>query len=113
MTDTLWLRVVDVEAALAARRYAAPGRLVIAVEDPFLPANTGRYLLDGGTVARADAMSPDLSMRAADLGAAYLGGVRFSTLARAGRVVEHTPGTVAVADAMFATDPLPHCTTDV
>ncbi len=113
MTDMLWLRGVDVQAALASRPYATRGRLVIGVDDSFLPANTGRYVVDGGTVARADATSPDLSLRAADLGAAYLGGVRFSTLARAGRVVEHTPGTVALADAMFASDPLPHCTTDV
>ena len=117
VTDMLWLRLVDVGGALAARRYSAAARIVLDVEDAFLPANTGRYVLDGGPggaeVTRA-ATGPavDLSVRAADLAAAYLGGVRLSTLARAGRVVEHTPGTVSTADAMFVSDPLPHCSTD-
>jgi hypothetical protein len=46
-----------------------------------------------------------------DLGAAYLGGARFSTLAHAGRVVEHVPGSLARADAMFGCEPLPWCST--
>jgi predicted acetyltransferase len=116
VTDMLWLRVVDVAAALGARRYRSAGRLVLDVDDPFLPANAGRYVLDGGpegaAAERDAAASPDLAVGAADLGAAYLGGVGWSTLARAGRVVEHTPGTVALADAMFASDPMPHCATD-
>ena len=115
VTDMLWLRLVDVAAALAARRYRAAGRLVIEVEDAFYPATSGRYVLEGGpdgAEARAAGPGPDLAVRVADLGAAFLGGVRFSTLARAGRVVEHTAGTVAQADAMFASDPLPHCLTD-
>src|SRR5438270_3560373 len=45
VTDMLWLRLVDVAAALAARRYRAAGRLIIEVEDAFYPASTGRYLL--------------------------------------------------------------------
>ena len=117
VTDMLWLRLIDPAAALRARRYGAAGRLVLEVEDAFYPANTGRYVLEGGpdgAEARpaGAGMLPDLAVRVADLGAAFLGGVRFSTLARAGRVVEHTARTVALADAMFASDPLPHCLTD-
>ena len=41
----------------------------------------------------------------------YLGGVRFSTLARAGRVVTQTPDALARADAMFASEPAPWCAT--
>jgi hypothetical protein len=48
---------------------------------------------------------------AADLGATYLGGVRFGTLSRAGRAHEAKPGALARADAMFAWDPLPYCST--
>jgi hypothetical protein len=47
----------------------------------------------------------------ADLGAAYLGGVSFTTLARAGRVVEETPGALARADLLFSIDRAPYCGT--
>ncbi len=33
--DHLWIRILDVPAALEARTYAAPGRLVLGVTDPF------------------------------------------------------------------------------
>jgi predicted acetyltransferase len=115
VTDMLWLRLVDVAAALGARRYAASGRLVVEVEDTFCPANTGRHVLEGGpdgAEARSARTSSDLAVRVGDLASAFLGGVRFSSLARAGRVVEHTAGAVATADAMFSSDPAPHCTTD-
>jgi hypothetical protein len=47
----------------------------------------------------------------AELGATFLGGVRFASLARAGRVAEARPGGLARADAMFAADPAPWCAT--
>jgi hypothetical protein len=52
---------------------------------------------------------PDLAVTAADLGAAYLGGASFATLARAGRVVELSEGALAQASALFGWDPLPFC----
>lgn len=113
--DFLWARIVDVSAALAGRRYATSGKLVVALTDAFRPATAGTYLLEGGpdgAICRATSASPDLSMEIADLGAAYLGGVRFSTLSRAGRVVEERPGALSRADALFASDPAPWCTTD-
>jgi hypothetical protein len=48
----------------------------------------------------------------AELGALLLGGVRASTLARAGLVHERTPGALAVVDALFRVDPLPFSMTD-
>ncbi len=47
-SDGLWIRVLDVPAALAARRYAAPVDVVIEVTDADLPANAGRFRLVGG-----------------------------------------------------------------
>jgi len=103
--DSLWLRPVDVAAALAGRRYAVEGSVVLGVADDFCPWNTGAYALDGGpegaACTRSDA-EPDLSLSVNELGAAFLGGTRLSSLARAGRVREHTPGMLALADAMFA-----------
>ena len=43
ISDSLYVRVVDVQAALAARQYAAGVDLVIEIDDPILPENTGCY----------------------------------------------------------------------
>jgi len=114
MVDELWARILDVPAALTARRYLTTGRLVFEISDGFRAATAGRYALDasaaGAECARTDA-SADLALDVADLGAAYLGGVRFTTLARAGRVRELRPGALRRADALFASDPEPWCGT--
>jgi predicted acetyltransferase len=110
--DGVWLRLVDVAAALAGRRYAADGRLVLRVHDDFCPWNAGQFELDGSPtsaeVHRTDA-SPDLEFDAGTLGALYLGGNRFRTLHLAGRIIELRPGAVARADAIFASDRAPWC----
>ncbi|MDP8955708.1 MAG: GNAT family N-acetyltransferase [Actinomycetota bacterium] len=111
-TDGLWLRLVDVPAALSARRYATEGEVVFEVKDPFCPWNEGRYLLQGGpsgAECRKTDRSAGVALDQRDLAAAYLGGVRFRTLARAGRVVESTDGALATADRMFVCDPPPWC----
>ncbi len=107
--DFLWLRILDVEAALAARAYATDSTLVFEVAD------VGRYRLTGGLTGEATCnrtdRPADLAIDVADLAAAYLGGVRFTTLARAGLVCELTPGALARADALFASTPAPYCCT--
>lgn len=112
LNDDLWLRLIDIPRSLAARRYFTSGRLVIEVHDDFLPETAGRYLLDGGpdgAECQRTSEEPDLALSVADLGAAYLGGVRFSTLALAGRVHELKPGAVHQADALFQWETLPYC----
>jgi predicted acetyltransferase len=112
--DNLWLRLVDVATALAARRYAAEGELVIEVEDAFCPWNTGRYLLQAGPEGAGCALTsarPALRLSAADLAAAYLGGVSLTALAAAGRVEESSAGALTRADAMFEWQPAPFCPT--
>lgn len=114
LTDDLWVRLLDIPAALAARRYASSGRVVFEVSDALRPEVAGRYALDGGpegAESRTTGAAVDLTLDVVDLGAAYLGGVRFSTLARAGRVVAQTPDALARADAMFASEPAPWCAT--
>ncbi len=112
INDGMWLRLVDVPAALTGRRYPTEGRVVFDIHDTFCPWVEGRYSLEAGPrggECRATDAEPDLRLGAAELGAAYLGGVRFSTLARAGRVVEERPGALATADALFRWDPQPWC----
>ena len=112
--DGLWLRLVDVGAALAGRRYARPGNLVVGVVDDFCPWNAGRWELvaddDGAQCGRTERPA-DLTLDVGDLAAAYLGGTRFLTLASAGRLEASSPGAAARADTMFAASPAPWCPT--
>jgi predicted acetyltransferase len=111
MSDNLWVRLVDVPSALAARRYAAAGRLVLEVADPFCPWNGGGYALeateDGAAVVNPTTDAAEIACTASDLGATYLGGTSFRELHRAGRVEERAEGALARADAMFGWDPAP------
>jgi predicted acetyltransferase len=112
LADGLWLRIVDVERALADRTYAADGAVSLELVDPFLPANEGVWQLEAsggeGRVSRAE-VQPDLRLDIADLGSAYLGGFTFTELARAGRVEELTGGAVDRADDLFRTRAAPWC----
>ncbi|MFC5890105.1 GNAT family N-acetyltransferase [Kitasatospora sp. CM 4170] len=110
-TDWLWVRLLDVPRALTARGWFTDGELVLDVDDPFL-GERGRYLL---TVRdrKADCvptdLAPDLSLDVSDLGSIYLGGTAPSTLVRAGHVRAHHTDAAALADALFRSDPAPHC----
>ncbi|PJJ55668.1 GNAT family N-acetyltransferase [Compostimonas suwonensis] len=106
--DHLWLRILDLEGALEARRYSAPGSFVLEVADP-LGFASGTVLVrvgdDGAArVSPADASAdgiPRLSLTVNDLATIYLGGVRASVLHRAGRVAEGRPGDAQKVDAAF------------
>lgn len=100
LRDCLHVRLVDVPAALAGRRYAADVDVVLQVEDPRCPWNAGRWRLSGGRGgATCDPTSdePDLVAAVADLGAAYLGG----TPLRARPVQERTAGALSRATTAF------------
>jgi predicted acetyltransferase len=104
--DGLWVRLVDVEAALAARTYADAPPVVLEVVDAFCPWNDGRYSVPAGERTDADA---DLRVDVATLGSVYLGGFTFAELARALRVEELVPGALARADTLFGSDRAPWC----
>jgi len=103
-TDTdLWLRIVDVPAALAARTYGDAEPVVVEVEDRFLPANRGRYRIGSAGAERVED-EPDLVVDVAVLAMLYLGAWRATALAEVGRVRVVDPATPARADRLFATD---------
>ena len=109
--DTLWLRILDVPAALQGRAYPADGRLLLEVTDPFGPWAAGRFELiveNGKATCRSTEASPDITIGADALAAAYLGDVQPSTLARAGRV-ESSVEALHLADALFAWHRAPWC----
>jgi predicted acetyltransferase len=110
--EGLWVRLVDVPAALTARTYTAPFRAVLEVEDDVCPQNAGRWALEwdgaAATCERTGA-APDLALSVADLAAAYLGGPTLAELAWAGRARERRPGTLAPASRAFRGDRAPWC----
>jgi predicted acetyltransferase len=111
----LYLRLVDVPTALAARRYATSDGVVLQVDDPVLPDNAGRYLLRSECINASCEPTDepvDVALTATELAAAYLGGVDFTTLARAGRVSCSGADVLARLDAMFACRPAPWTVTD-
>jgi predicted acetyltransferase len=100
MGDSLWVRLLDVGAALSQRSYPVEDELVFDVRDPFCEWNAGRWRLAGGAAERTDA-EPDLRLDVRELGSAYLGGIGFRPLAQTGLVEEVTPGAIDRADAVF------------
>lgn len=113
-TDGLWIRLIDLPAALTRRRYTCDVDIVIAVSDERLPANSGRWRLEAGglgdegkPICERTTADPDLALPVSALGAAYLGGTRLGALAAAGQITELRPGAVAALSAAMWWDPAP------
>jgi predicted acetyltransferase len=111
VSEGLWLRLVDVRAALAARSYAADDEIVLDVRDEFCPWNAGRWRVGPSGVDRTDG-DVGLALDVADLASVYLGAFTFSRLAAAERVQEVQDGALARADALFRTSRPPYCPED-
>ncbi len=109
--DSLWLRVMNVPAALTARSYPGTGRLNIGIRDRIVAANEGTWALDAspdGATCEPTTAPADLEMDIELLGAIYLGGHRVDTLVRSGRI-GGTPEAAALADALFRWHRAPWC----
>lgn len=111
LRDNVWLRILDLPQALAARGYAADADVTVALTDKQLPANEGtwRFEISGGEarVTAAEAgTEADVTMSMQELGSAYLGGVTFAALANAG-LVTGRPDAVAALSSAFAWDVKP------
>jgi predicted acetyltransferase len=108
MHDCLWVRLVDVGAALSGRAYGEGGPLVLEVRDAVCGWNDGRWKLEDGACERTEE-EPDLALDVSALGSAYLGAVSFAQLRQALRVEERRDGAIERADRLFAWRPLPWC----
>jgi predicted acetyltransferase len=101
--DELWLRIVDVPAALAARTYGVASPVVIEVVDTLLPANSGRYRISPqGMEPTTEA--PQLTVKPEELAMMYLGTYRAGTLAGINRIAVADPDALPAADRLFAVD---------
>jgi predicted acetyltransferase len=108
LNDGVWVRLLDLEAALAVRSYAGADEVVLEVVDELCPWNEGRRRVGPGGAQRTEA-DADLRLGVAEVGSVYVGGFGFADLARALRLEELRPGAVARADALFRTDAEPWC----
>ena len=113
VADALWVRIIDVAAALTRRAYACPVDVVLEVTDAILPGNAGRWHLTAaaGGAARCERTDEpaDIALDVRELGAAYLGGTRLGTLAAAGLARELRPGALGRLSAAMTWDPAPWC----
>lgn len=110
MNDSVWLRLVDVGAALRARVWSSPVTVVIGILDPVCPWNEGAWRVDAGpdgaeiTQGGGD---PDLVLSTGSLASVYLGGHRLVALAGAGLVDERSPGAVRSLDLALSWERAP------
>jgi predicted acetyltransferase len=120
--DEMWLRILDVPAALAARTYGDAEPVLLAVHDAMLEDNAGVYRIGDGTADRVGPIGgtvvPELQCDATALAMAYLGDRAPSELLGTGwwRPGSGTgAGTAGAAvqraDRLFATERPPWCGT--
>ncbi|GAA1700390.1 GNAT family N-acetyltransferase [Fodinicola feengrottensis] len=112
-SDSIWVRLVDVDRALAARTYSAAVDVVLDVTDTLCGWNADRWRLRAepgkpATCERTQAPA-DLALSVTELGAAYLGGTSLATLAAAGRVTELRAGALREAAIAFLEPRPPFC----
>jgi predicted acetyltransferase len=103
--DGIFLRIVDVGAALAERSFATDDDLVLGISDTFCPWNDACFTVRGQKTME----EPDLRLPVDALGSVYLGGFTFRQLARVGGVEEVSEGAIDRADALFRSERAPWC----
>ncbi|WP_246380876.1 GNAT family N-acetyltransferase [Paeniglutamicibacter cryotolerans] len=112
--DHLWLRILDVPAALASRPYAHDGTLVLRVRDSLGHASGtfGLRAASGSATVEllAEESDADIELDVTALSSLFLGGVPVRRLAEAGRIAGGSEVLAGMAE-LFAVDVLPYCET--
>ena len=110
MTDGLYLRILDVVAALQARSYETDGEIVIGIEDD-LGYAAGVYQLavsaGAATVTKTNE-TPEVSCSTRELGALYLGRVGTPAFQQSGGI-RGTNAAIRRCGQLFATLQAPWC----
>jgi predicted acetyltransferase len=109
--DSLWIRLVDLPAALEQRSWAAACDILVEVTDRTAPWNEGTWRIraDGSGSAKVERAEGEAELRLPTeaLGSAYLGGGNLVALHRAGLVAERRRGAVAELWRAMRTDVAP------
>jgi predicted acetyltransferase len=108
LRNGVWVRLIDLRAALSARSFRPQGSVVIEVADEFCPWNAGRWRIVRDGVKRTDD-APALRCDVTAFGSVYLGGFTWTRLTHALRVEELVSGAAANADAIFEVASAPWC----
>jgi predicted acetyltransferase len=109
--DSLWVRLVDLPEALAARGYEDSCDVVAEVTDTAAPWNAGRWrirIADGAADVTRVTDDAEVALPSAALGAAYLGGANLAAMLRGGVISEQRPGAVRDLWRAFRTDVPPY-----
>ncbi|MFE9706668.1 GNAT family N-acetyltransferase [Streptomyces sp. NPDC005930] len=109
--DWLWVRILDVAAALESRTYEGRGSVVLEVADGGGLTGGRRRLEAGpdGASCTRTTESADLALDVGDLAALWLGDESAVRLAALGRVREERAGAARVVDALLRTSRRPWC----
>ncbi len=106
LRDALWLRIMDVPAALTARSYEADLDVVVAVRDPFRAAG-GVFALrvrDGRAECAPTTREADVELDIDVLGSVYLGAHRVRRMAAAHRIRAKDSSAPRALDLAFQAD---------
>ncbi|WP_338771705.1 GNAT family N-acetyltransferase [Nocardia vulneris] len=104
--DGLWLRLMDIPAALTARTYQRDLELVLAVQDPFRDAG-GTFVLrvrNGVAECAPTTRAPQLELGIDVLASMYLGAYPARVFAAANRLQAKDPADLAALQEAFGTD---------
>lgn len=107
--DILWARILDLPAALAARRYRGSGTVVVEVTDRFMTANSGGWqieVMDGDMEIARTGAAADATLDIGDLATLWTGAGSYRALRAAGRITEHSRRAQLLGE-MFAVDVAP------
>jgi predicted acetyltransferase len=110
--DGLWVRLVDLPAALASRRYSTEVDVVIEVRDELCPWNAGRWHLVAGPEHAACTPTQDpaaFTIDIRELGGAYLGAQTLDGYAAAGLLAVSDESGLVTASRAFSWPVAAHC----
>ena len=106
--DSLWLRLIDVGAALTARGYSSACDVVLDVVDPICPWNQRAWRLSvddqGVATCQPTGDEADVRLPIQALGAAYLGSRSIAAQTHQGLVTELKPGALRLLSRAMSGD---------
>ena len=98
--DESWLRIIDVATVLNARQFADTAPVTLAISDPLLPHNHGRWQI-GPQGGRRSTDEPDASLTIDALASLLLGGSHVWQLIFSKNIEIHNPQAAGSLERLF------------